>query len=498
MTKVKSFFILGLLLFLACSTPHTKTKAPNVIYILADDLGFGDLSIYNNTSKIKTPHLDRLAREGMRFTDMHTTSSVCTPTRYSVLTGEYAWRTALKKGVLWSYGPLMIPDEKETVAKLFQRNQYQTAVIGKWHLGLDWQLKIPHRENQVIKNEWGLVTDYKEEIIDFSKNPTKGPKNVGFDYSFIIPASLDIPPYVYLENEKITAKVNAQTKGSNMDGDRDYDFWRPGPVAEDFEFYRVLPTFIAKAKAYIDGVKDSKQPFFLYLPLPAPHTPWLPTADYRGQSDAGMYGEFVQMVDTQIGQLLMHLEAQGISEETMIVFTSDNGPYWKPHHIEKYNHKAAAHLRGMKGDIYDAGHRVPFIVKWPGKVKAGSVEQQPHSLADFYATAAELLGTTAKTTDSYSILDILLEQQPKEVVNPVVHHSSRGHFALRMGDWKMIEKRGSGGFSPPATASTPPGQTEERLYLMSEDPSETTDLSRQYPEILNLMKRQLDSIRQLH
>jgi arylsulfatase A len=182
----------------------------------------------------------------------------------------------------------------------------------------------------------------------------------------------------------------------------------------------------------------------------------------------------------------------------MIVFTSDNGPYWKPHHIEKYNHKAAAHLRGMKGDIYDAGHRVPFIVKWPGKVKAGSVEQQPHSLADFYATAAELLGTTAKTTDSYSILDVLLEQHSKEVVSPVVHHSSRGHFALRVGDWKMIEKRGSGGFSPPATASTPPGQTEERLYLMSEDPSETTDLSWQYPEILNLMKRQLDSIRQLH
>lgn len=498
MTKVKSIFILALLLFLSCSAPQIKTKAPNVIYILADDLGFGDLSIYNNTSKIKTPHLDRLAREGMRFTDMHTTSSVCTPTRYSVLTGEYAWRTALKKGVLWSYGPLMIPDEKETVAKLFQRNQYQTAVIGKWHLGLDWQLKIPHLENQVIKNEWGLVTDYKEEIIDFSKNPTKGPKNVGFDYSFIIPASLDIPPYVYLENEKITAKVNAQTEGSNMDGDRDYDFWRPGPVAEDFEFYQVLPTFITKAKAYIEEVKDSKQPFFLYLPLPAPHTPWLPTADYKGQSDVGMYGEFVQMVDAQIGQLLMHLEAQGISEETMIVFTSDNGPYWKPHHIEKYNHKAAAHLRGMKGDIYDAGHRVPFIVKWPGKVKAGGVEQQPHSLADFYATAAELLGTTAKTTDSYSILDVLLEQQPKGVVNPVVHHSSRGHFALRVGDWKMIEKRGSGGFSPPATASTPSGQTEERLYLMSEDPSETTDLSWQYPEILNLMKRQLDSIRQLH
>ena len=263
MIKTRHFCILSLLLFFGC-LPENKSnsKFPNIIYILADDLGYGDLSIYNKTSKIKTPHLDQLASEGMRFMDMHSTSSVCTPTRYSILTGEYAWRTSLKSGVLWSYGPLMIPDEKETVAKLLQRNGYQTAVVGKWHLGLDWQLKTSYQENQVIRNDWGLITDYKEEIIDFSKNPTKGPTQVGFDYSYILPASLDIPPYVYLENEKFTQPVSNYTEGSNLEGDKDYDFWRPGPMAERFDFYNVLPNFIKKAKAFIDKAQKNDAPFF--------------------------------------------------------------------------------------------------------------------------------------------------------------------------------------------------------------------------------------------
>ena len=268
------YYFLVLFMVLGCATEQQqKPNRPNIIYILADDLGYGDLKYYNNNSKIKTPHLDRLARQGMSFMDMHSTSSVCTPTRYSILTGEYAWRTQLKKGVLWSYGPLMIPDQKETVAKLLQRNDYQTAVVGKWHLGLDWQLKPNYREDQVIRRAPGMVTDHSEEIIDFSKNPTKGPRDVGFDYSYILPASLDIPPYVYLENEKFTQPVNDYSDGSNLDGDKDYDFWRPGPMAEGFDFYEVLPTFIQKAKAYINQATQKEAPFFLYLPLAAPHTP---------------------------------------------------------------------------------------------------------------------------------------------------------------------------------------------------------------------------------
>lgn len=491
--------ILVFFLFLGCAPEHkTQNKHPNIIYILADDLGYGDLSIYNKASKIKTPHLDQMAGEGMRFMDMHSTSSVCTPTRYSILTGEYAWRTALKKGVLWSYGPMMIPDEKETVAKLLQRNGYQTAVVGKWHLGLDWQLKTSYRENQAIRNDWGLITDYKEEIIDFSKNPTKGPTQVGFDYSYILPASLDIPPYVYLENEKFTQPIRSYTDGSNMEGDKDYDFWRPGPMAVGFDFYKVLPNFINKAQAFIDKAQKKEAPFFLYLPLAAPHTPWVPKANDAQQSTAGVYGSFVRMVDDQVGQLLAYLNTQGIAEETLVVFTSDNGPYWKPHHIEKYDHKAATHLRGMKGDIYEAGHRVPFLAKWPGKIQPGSSSLHPNSLANFYATVADLISTPSKAPDSYSLFDEWVQKENKMELKPIVHHSSAGHFAIRYGDWKMIEKRGSGGFTPPSKLPTPPGETPERLFNLKDDPSETVDLSQKYPDQLQKMKQKLDSIRQLN
>ena len=499
MIKTRHFCILSLLLFFGC-LPENKSnsKFPNIIYILADDLGYGDLSIYNKTSKIKTPHLDQLASEGMRFMDMHSTSSVCTPTRYSILTGEYAWRTSLKSGVLWSYGPLMIPDEKETVAKLLQRSGYQTAVVGKWHLGLDWQLKTSYQENQIIRNDWGLITDYKEEIIDFSKNPTKGPTQVGFDYSYILPASLDIPPYVYLENEKFTQPISNYTEGSNLEGDKDYDFWRPGPMAERFDFYNVLPNFIKKAKTFIDKAQKNDAPFFLYLPLAAPHTPWVPKENDPYKFDAGMYGAFVQMVDDQVGQLLDHINVHGIADETLLVFTSDNGPYWKPHHIEKYNHRAAKHLKGMKGDIYEAGHRVPFIVRWPHRISQGTIAHGAHSLANFYATVAELLSTPSKALDSYSLLGQLTDSDSIKEVNPIIHHSSLGHFAIRYGDWKMIEKRGSGGFSAPTYLPTPPGERPERLFNLKDDPSENSNISYKFPKKLEQLKQQLDSIKNLN
>ena len=490
------YYFLVLFMVLGCATEQQqKPNRPNIIYILADDLGYGDLKYYNNNSKIKTPHLDRLARQGMSFMDMHSTSSVCTPTRYSILTGEYAWRTQLKKGVLWSYGPLMIPDQKETVAKLLQRNDYQTAVVGKWHLGLDWQLKPNYREDQVIRRAPGMVTDHSEEIIDFSKNPTKGPRDVGFDYSYILPASLDIPPYVYLENEKFTQPVNDYSDGSNLDGDKDYDFWRPGPMAEGFDFYEVLPTFIQKAKAYINQATQKEAPFFLYLPLAAPHTPWVPKEKHRSKSAAGMYGEFVQMVDEQVGQLLEHLDAKGITDQTLVVFTSDNGPYWKPYHIAEFGHRAAANLRGMKGDIYEAGHRVPFIVKWPGKVASNSKSNQINSLANFYATVSDLLGVPSNARDSFSLFDELTGATVNAVRQPIVHHSSQGHFALRYGDWKLIEKRGSGGFTPPAFMAAPPGASEARIFNLKNDPSEKNDLAKEYPNQLEIMKLKLDSIR---
>ena len=290
MKILKNYCILIVLIIFSCAPQvATKNQRPNIIYILADDLGYGDLSFYNKDSKIKTPNLDRLAASGMSFMDMHSTSSVCTPTRYSILTGEYAWRTGLKKGVLWSYGPPLIAPQKNTVAKMLKQKDYNTAVIGKWHLGLGWELKEPYESSQVDKNSFGLIRDYDEEIIDFSRQPNSGPLETGFDYSYIIPASLDIPPYVYLENNNYVKPVNQYTQGNSLDSDKDLAFWRPGPMAEGFEFYDVLPTFINKAKNYIDTQKEEAHPFFLYLPLPAPHTPWLPTVEYNETAEAGMY-----------------------------------------------------------------------------------------------------------------------------------------------------------------------------------------------------------------
>ena len=495
MKILKNFCVLIVLIIFSCAPQvATKNQRPNIIYILADDLGFGDLSFYNKDSKIKTPNLDRLAASGMSFMDMHSTSSVCTPTRYSILTGEYAWRTGLKKGVLWSYGPPLIAPKKNTVAKMLKQKDYNTAVIGKWHLGLGWELKEPYESSQVDKNSFGLIRDYDEEIIDFSKQPNSGPLETGFDYSYIIPASLDIPPYVYLENNNYVKPLNQYTQGNSLDSDKDLAFWRPGPMAEGFEFYDVLPTFINKAKNYIDTQKEEAHPFFLYLPLPAPHTPWLPTVDYNESAEAGMYGDFVTMVDAQIGKLLDHLEEKQLIEQTLIVFTSDNGPYWKPRHIDLYQHKAAGNLRGMKGDVYDGGHRVPFIVKWENKIKGGRSSSNPNTLANLMATLADVTGADSSGIDSHSIYDELINEDHIPIVKPIIHHSSRGHFAIRKGEWKFIEKLGSGGFSRPTFVTPKKGMPSHRLFNMNDDPLEATELSKKHPELLLAMQSQLDSI----
>ena len=487
-----SFFVFG------CITEDEKQiKSPNVIYILADDLGYGDLNCYNKDSKIKTPNLDKLANQGMRFTDMHSTSSVCTPTRYSIITGEYAWRTNMKSGVLWSYGPLMISDEKQTVAKLFKKKNYNTAVIGKWHLGLDWQLRTPYELNEVDSNNLGFIRDYSENIIDFSKPPKRGPSNIGFDYHYIIPASLDIPPYVYIENGGFTSPLNDYTEGSNLERDKDGDFWRPGPMAEGFKFYDVLPEFINKAKNYLTEAKEKDNPFFLYLPLAAPHTPWVPKENYDGVSKAGQYGEFVTMVDDYVGKLFDHIKSLELEEETIVIFASDNGPYWKQPYIDEFNHRAAGELRGMKGDIYEGGHRIPHIVRWPGRIKGGSTNNIPNTLANFFSTVADLLKLDSAATDSHSIFNQLTSVSKIQKKKPIIHHSSEGHFAIRIGDWKMIEKLGSGGFSLPKRVEKQTGVKQERLYNIKQDLSEQKNLANDYPNKIFQMKKKLDSIREI-
>lgn len=459
---------------------NAVNKLPNIVYILCDDLGYGDVSVYNPRAKTATPNIDRLASQGIRFTDAHSSSAVCTPTRYSILTGRYCWRSRLKSGVLNGFSEPLIEKGRTTVASFLKAGGYTTGVVGKWHLGLGWEEKVPSDMNPAagIKNP-------DPENIDFSRPPSDGPLNHGFDFSFILPASLDMPPYCYLENDKLTAPMNDHSPGNNPDNGTTGAFWRAGPMAQGFDFDRVTPTFTDQAVSFIRKQSQAK-PFFLYLPFPSPHTPWLPIAEFRGKSGAGEYGDFVQMVDAEVGKVLRALTEMGFDNNTILFFTSDNGPFWKPPFIEKFDHHAAYIYRGMKADAFEGGHRIPFIVRWPGKIKPGSQCAEPISLTNLLATCSGILNIKLAENegeDSFSILPLLLGNNRRfKKPGAIVQHSSRGIFAVRQGDWKLIIGLGSGGFSKPETVIPKEGEAPGQLYNLRADPSETTNLYQQYPE----------------
>lgn len=459
MRPILPLFLLPLLF--ACQKPAPETPPmPNIIYILADDLGYGDLSCLNKNSKVQTPNLDALAASGRIFTDAHSNSAVCSPTRYGVLTGRYAWRTVMKSGVLWSYDTLLIDTARMTVASMLQDQGYHTACIGKWHLGLDWA--------KDADNNWDLLAPI-----------AKGPNEVGFDYFFGITASLDIPPYVYIENNQATAsRIDTVDK---MDGKK---FWRRGPAGEDFKHIEVLPVLTEKAVGYIHEQAETDNPFFMYFPLPAPHTPILPTDKFQGSSGTNEYGDFVVMVDDVVGQVVAALEEKGIRENTLIIFTSDNGcsPMADFEELAGYGHDPSYIFRGHKADIFEGGHRVPFLVSWPGNVPEGSTSDEVTCLTDLLATAAAITGAGVPDEageDSYNMLPAILGQKyPSPIREATVHHSINGSFSIRQGKWKAEFCPGSGGWSDPRPAKAremnlPPVQ----LYDLSTDIGEENNVA---------------------
>jgi len=485
--------------------PKPGDKLPNIIYILTDDLGYGDLTVNNPQAKTSTPNIDRLASQGIRFTDAHSTSAVCTPTRYGIMTGRYSWRTVMKSGVLNGYSLPLIDRERTTVASLLKRNGYTTGVVGKWHLGLGWAKKSADGnetssrksadENRAILEGIDPVT------LDFTQPPTDGPLKHGFDYSFILPASLDMPPYCYLENDRLTTPLTDQTPGSDPANGTTSAFWRKGLMAQGFLFDQVTPTFTQKAISFITKQSDSGKPFFLYLPFPSPHTPWLPLKQYQGTSKAGEYGDFVNMVDAEVGKLLKALSDLHLDENTIVYFTSDNGPFWRPNFIEQYDHHAASIYRGMKADAFEGGHRIPFIVRWPGKIKANTICTETINLTNLLATCSTIVGDKLANNegeDSFSILPLLLGKE-KDYVRPeaLIQHSSRGVFVVRQGDWKLILGLGSGGFSKPEVIQPKEGEAPGQLFNLKEDPSETKDLYLQFPgkvaELTTILKKYQDS-----
>ncbi|QNN21386.1 arylsulfatase [Planctomycetales bacterium ZRK34] len=434
-----------ILIAFAASAP--ADAPPNILYILCDDLGYGDVQGLNLThGKIPTPHIDRLIVEGMTFSDAHSGSSVCTPTRYGILTGRYAWRTRLQRGVLGGADedPLIAAD-RLTVPALLRKHGYTTAIIGKWHLGFNYasDVHVPKKPPQ------------RSAGVPVGSRIVNGPTTRGFDhfYGFEHARSMS----TVIEDGRVTAEIK--------------------PID-------MLPAIADRAVDYITqrGRADDRKPFFLYLALNSPHTPLVPAAEWQGRSPLGPYGDFVMQTDHVVGQVLTALDQANLTDNTLVIFTSDNGcaPYIGVDKLQKQGHYPSADRRGYKSDIWDGGHRIPFIVRWPGHVDSGSVSDQLICLTDLMATCADLLDVDLPASageDSISILPVLEGTATQPVRQTVVHHSINGEFALRRGPWKLVFCPGSGGWTAPRDAAArKQGLPSRQLYQMHDDIAESVNL----------------------
>jgi arylsulfatase A-like enzyme len=452
----------------------------------------GDVRSFNPEGKIATPNLDKLAAGGMKFTDAHTPSAVCSPTRYGVITGRYNWRTKLQSGVLGGLSPRLIEEGRLTVAQMLKDHGYATACVGKWHLGMDW---AKHEGKEVE----ALNIEKPDQVwsVDYAKPIANGPTAVGFDYYFGISASLDMVPYTFIENDRVTV-VPTKDVAFPMITDRENGgMTRKGPAAEGFEAVDVLPALAKKASEWIAKSAKGGQPFFLYLPLNAPHTPINPLPEWKGKSGLNAYGDFVMQVDAAVGEVLAALEKSGAGKNTLVVLTSDNGcsPSAKFDELRAKGHDPSAGFRGHKADIFEGGHRVPFIVCWPARVKPGGSSAQTVCLTDFMATVAEI--TEAKipvnaAEDSVSFLPALLGTEGVKRT-ALVSHSINGSFAIREGNWKLCLCAGSGGWSAPKPGT--PAEKDlpaDQLYDLAADRAEQKNVAAEHPEIVKRLSGLLD------
>ncbi len=453
---------------------------PNIVVILADDLGYGDVHCLNPKGKIATPQLDRLAASGMTFKDAHSGSSVCSPTRYGLLTGRYSWRTVMKSGVLNGYSPRLIEPGRLTLPALLKTKGYRTACFGKWHLGLDWPLK-----------DGGIARgDADARKVDYARPFANGPLTVGFDEFYGISASLDMPPYVFLKNDRAVALPTAEKT------------WiRTGPADPSFEAVDVLPTLRDQAIAFIErqaAPSRAGSPFFLYLPLAAPHTPIVPTKEWQGRSGLTPYADFVMQVDDAVGQVVTALERNGVADNTLVLLTSDNGcaPMAGFDDLKKLGHDPSAGFRGHKADVYEGGHRMPFFVRWPGRIKPGTTSDQIIGHMDMIATFAELVGAALPETageDSVSFLPALLGRGGGPLREALVNHSANGAFAIRQGRWKLALCPGSGGWSFPRPGRDDTSQLPRvQLFDLAADRSETTNLEAKEHEVVARLTKLLE------
>lgn len=483
----KSKKLLSLTLLLVGFFCLAQNNKPNIVIIYTDDQGAGDVGALNPEAKFETPNMDKIANEGVIFTDGHSSDAVCTPSRYTLLTGRYSWRTSLKKGVIRADGPCLIEKDRMTIASMLRDNGYQTAMIGKWHLQMEFV------------GENGKARDW-------SKPFTDGPIEKGFDYFFGIAASMNYGILTYLENDKVLEAPSLYTKKKMDVTPRTYRMTPPFQkekgkgfveVAPSFNDELVLETFANRAVDYINDV-DKETPFFLYLPLTSPHLPHCTHPDFQGKSKCGNYGDFMQETDYRVGQVLDALKANGLEENTLVIFSSDNGAEINyEYQRDTYGHYSNLVFKGGKRDIYEGGHRVPFLMRWPKGIKAGTKVDIPVCQSDYMATIADIINVELPDNageDSHSLYPVI-KDNCKSLKRAVIHHSFTGHFAIRKGKWKLNMLRGSGGYHlKPIVMEPKEGDAVYELYDIVNDPGETTNLYFEYPKVVKKLTKEISKI----
>ena len=495
--KKNSFGLIATTLALAftCFPVVAEPRLPNIVILYADDMGYGDLGANNSESKIPTPHLDKLAEQGMRFTDGHSSSGICTPSRYALLTGRFHWRKF--HGIVQSFGPPSFDEKELTMPELLKTKGYRTACIGKWHLGWNWsdvkKAKATPKKGTAKRNPV-----YAPEDFDWSKPISGGPLSHGFDYYFgdDVP---NFPPYAWFENDRVITeptaplKITPETKEGRWEA-------RPGPMAADWDFYDVVPTLGKRAASWVAEQKGKDGPFFLYVPFNSPHAPIVPNDEFIGKSKADGYGDFVYQTDHICGGVLKALEENGFADNTIVIFTADNGAEaYCLKRIQKYDHESSGQFRGMKRDIYEGGHRVPFIVRWPGKVKAGSVNDGIISQVDIMATLAAIVGAEVpKDTahDSFNQLPTLLGETPSARTE-IVHNTYKDAYVVRQGDWLLVDRKGVRGQHAGAHRKVPKWYDEKYGYTMSETPGELFNMAKDPSQKNNLYEQMPDKVEEL-
>ena len=492
--KISNYFYVFMLVCLTSCQQQTKQteqfSKPNIIIFYADDMGYGDLAIQNPQSKIPTPNLDQLAREGLLMTDAHSSSGVCTPSRYALLSGRYHWRDF--NDIVHAMGESVFKENQVTLPRILKGNGYHTAAIGKWHLGWNWEAIRKKDFTQKVKAKHGKkeIEIWPSQAYDWDKNIPDGPLSIGFD-SYFGDGTINFPPYTWIKNDKVTEAptITLQHPKEDFALEGNWEL-RPGPAVKGWDFYKVLPTVTSSAVNFIKNQEQAEKPFFLYVPFPSPHAPIIPNKEFKGKSEAGPYGDFVYQTDDAIGQVLDALKAIDADKNTIVIFTSDNGS--ERYRIKNYNHDSSHPFRGVKRDIYEGGHHVPFIVKWPNKIKPGTKNTQLFSQIDILNTLATIINSDLPKGfqhDSYNFSDVWLTVNNKSIRENIVHNTWASKYAIRKGDWLYINNKD--GYHTRIPKWFEKGQRFKtakdtvQLFNLKDDIGQTINLASKFPEKVN-------------